>query len=37
VGTSIAFPSQTVYLADDREQARVPDALDAEAGLRIRT
>jgi len=37
VGTSIAFPSQTVYLADDREQARVPDALDAEAGLRVRT
>jgi len=37
VGTSIAFPSQTVHLADAREQARVPDALDAEAGLRVRT
>jgi MscS family membrane protein len=36
-GTSIAFPSQTVHLADGREQARVPDALDAGAGLRVRT
>ena len=37
VGTSMAFPSQTVHLADDREQARAPDALGAEAGLRVRT
>jgi MscS family membrane protein len=36
-GTSLAFPSQTVHLADDREQARVADALGAEADLRVRT
>jgi hypothetical protein len=36
-GTAIAFPSQTVYLSDDRKEAPVPDALVAEADLRVRT
>ena len=36
-GTSMAFPSQTVHLTDDREPAHAPDALGAEADLRVRT
>jgi hypothetical protein len=30
-GSSLAFPSQTVHLADDREPARAPDPVVAEA------
>jgi MscS family membrane protein len=37
VGTEIAFPSQTVHLADDREPSRVPESLVAEPDLRVRT
>ena len=36
-GTELAFPSQTVHLADDREPSRVPDSLVAETDLRVRT
>jgi MscS family membrane protein len=36
-GTELAFPSQTVHLADDREPAHVADSRAAEAGLRVRT
>jgi len=36
-GSALAFPSQSVYLTDDREPARVPDSLGDETGLRIRT
>jgi small-conductance mechanosensitive channel len=36
-GSSLAFPSQTVHLADDREPARAPDPVVAEADLRVRT
>ena len=36
-GTAIAFPSQTVYLTDDRKEAPVPDALVADTDLRVRT
>jgi MscS family membrane protein len=37
VGTELAFPSQTVHLADDREPSRVPDSLIADSDLRVRT
>lgn len=36
-GTAIAFPSQTVYLTDDRKEAPVTDALVEETDLRVRT
>ena len=36
-GSSLAFPSQTVHLADDREPSRAPDPVVAEADLRVRT
>lgn len=36
-GTEIAFPSQTVHLADDRKPALLPDQLGTEADLRVRT
>jgi MscS family membrane protein len=36
-GTELAFPSQTVHLADDREQSRVPDSLATETDLQVRT
>jgi MscS family membrane protein len=36
-GTSLAFPSQTVHLTDDREPSHARDALAAEADLRVRT
>jgi len=37
VGSELAFPSQTVHLADDREPARVAESLVAKTDLRVRT
>ncbi|HVQ15786.1 MAG TPA: hypothetical protein VMS40_19435, partial [Vicinamibacterales bacterium] len=36
-GTELAFPSQTVHLADDREPAPAAEPRAAEADLRVRT
>jgi MscS family membrane protein len=36
-GTALAYPSQTLHLADDRKQTRIADSLEAEAGLSVRT
>jgi MscS family membrane protein len=36
-GSEIAFPSQTVYLSEDRKPAPAADSFGAEADLRVRT